>query len=241
MENSASITTKLRAVVMSISSSLAHLRSALPATCRLIAVSKTHPSESVQEAYDAGQRIFGENKVQEMIPKFEALPKDIEWHMIGHLQSNKVKYIAPFVHLIHSIDSPKLLEEVNKQGQKINRVIPCLLQVHIAQEETKFGFSADEIREFISSSACADLKFVQVEGLMGMATFTENLDQVRQEFRSLKKLWDEIRVGVLPANVRMKELSMGMSGDYLIAAEEGSTLVRIGTAIFGQRNYNKTA
>lgn len=203
--------------------------------CRLIAVSKTHSLESIREAYDAGQRIFGENKVQELIAKQAALPKDIEWHMIGHLQSNKAKQLVPFVSLIHSVDSFKLLEEINKQARKINRVVACLLQVHIATEETKFGFDESELIQLIQSRELTNLDSIKVRGLMGMATFTDNQDQVRAEFKGLKNLFDQIAAMTLPASVEMKELSMGMSQDYPIAVEEGSTLVRIGTALFGSR------
>jgi pyridoxal phosphate enzyme (YggS family) len=206
--------------------------------CRLVAVSKTHPVESIQEAYDAGQRIFGENKVQELMQKQPHLPADIQWHLIGHLQTNKVKYIAPFVSLIHSVDSLKLLEEINKQAQKANRVIECLLQVYIANEETKFGFDEAEVLSLIQSESVAAMHSVKIIGLMGMATFTDNQEQVRKEFRSLKNLFEKIGKMKLTSNIEMKELSMGMSQDYLIAMEEGSTLVRIGTAIFGNRNHS---
>jgi PLP dependent protein len=206
--------------------------------CRLVAVSKTQPVEKIQEAYDAGQRIFGENKVQEMEAKFTSgLPADIQWHLIGHLQRNKVKYIASFVSLIHSVDSPRLLDEINKQAAKCNRIIPCLAQMHIAREETKFGFDETELTAYLTSGAVSELTHVNIIGLMGMATFTDNHEQVRQEFKSLKKYFDTLKSMTLPPNVEMKELSMGMSGDYKIAMEEGSTLVRIGTAIFGERNY----
>jgi PLP dependent protein len=204
----------------------------------LIAVSKTQPLERLQEAYDAGQRVFGENKAQELASKYETLPKDIEWHMIGHLQTNKVKYIAPFVTLIHSIDSIKLLEEVDKQAKKVNRKISCLLQVHIAKEETKFGFGVDEIKELINSETLVNFSNVEIKGLMGMATFTENQEQIRNEFSVINNLFQSLKSQTLPANVEMKELSIGMSSDYKIAIEEGSTLVRVGTAIFGVRNYN---
>jgi pyridoxal phosphate enzyme (YggS family) len=203
--------------------------------CKLVAVSKTHPVEKIKEAYDAGQRIFGENKVQEMCAKQPLLPRDIEWHLIGHLQTNKVKQIASFVSLIHSVDSLKLLEEINKQGKKVNRIIPCLFQVFIANEETKFGFDEKELIELIQSGKIESLDSVKVVGLMGMATFTDKNDQVRQEFRSLKNLFEKIKGMNLPTNLEMKELSMGMSQDYEIAIEGGSTLVRIGTAIFGSR------
>ncbi|HEY0655588.1 MAG TPA: YggS family pyridoxal phosphate-dependent enzyme [Chryseosolibacter sp.] len=223
---------------MSIKNRLSAFKATLPPTCELIAVSKTHPAEAIQQAYEAGQRKFGENKVQELVPKYEALPKDIEWHMIGHLQSNKVKYIAPFIHLIHSVDSFKLLEEINKQAQKAGRVISCLLQVHIAAEETKFGFSEEEIEKLLIEGAFEKLQNVNVVGLMGMATFTENKEQVKNEFRSLRMLFDKLKSRQLPSNMKMKALSMGMSGDYLEAIQFGSTLVRVGTAIFGNRDYN---
>jgi pyridoxal phosphate enzyme (YggS family) len=204
--------------------------------CLLVAVSKTKPIEDLREAYDAGIRDFGENKVQEIQEKQTLLPADVRWHMIGHLQSNKVKYIAPFVHLIHGVDSFKLLQEINKQGRKIDRIIPCLLQIHIAEEETKFGFDRAELDEMLNSKAFQDLTHVRVSGLMGMATFTEDVDQVRKEFRGLKQLFEELKTRKLPGFVQLKEISMGMSGDYLIAQEEGSTMVRIGSAIFGSRN-----
>lgn len=204
--------------------------------CLLVAVSKTKPIEDLREAYDAGIRDFGENKVQEIQEKQPLLPADVRWHMIGHLQSNKVKYIAPFVHLIHGVDSFKLLQEINKQGKKIDRVIPCLLQVHIAEEETKFGFDKAELDEMLNSKEFQELTHVRIAGLMGMATFTESQDQVRKEFRCLKQLFEDLKTRTLPDFVELKEISMGMSGDYLIAQEEGSTMVRIGSAIFGKRN-----
>lgn len=204
--------------------------------CLLVAVSKTKPIEDIREAYEAGIRDFGENKVQEIQEKQPLLPTEIRWHMIGHLQSNKVKFIAPFVHLIHGVDSFKLLQEINKQGKKIDRVIPCLLQVHIAEEETKFGFDTSELDEMLDSKEFQELTHVRIKGLMGMATFTENQDQVRKEFRGLKQLFQELKTRTLPWFVELKEISMGMSGDYLIAQEEGSTMVRIGSAIFGKRN-----
>lgn len=206
-----------------------------PYGARLIAVSKTHPVEAIREAYDAGQRIFGENKVQELVDKQPKLPSDVEWHLIGHLQRNKVKYIAPFVSLIHAVDSLRLLEEINKQGERCGRVIHCLLQVYIATEDTKFGLTPSEVRELLSTGQVNSLHHVRIDGLMGMASLTANQDQVRKELRTLKHLFDELQGESLPANVFMKELSMGMSSDYAIALEEGSTLVRIGTAIFGER------
>lgn len=221
---------------MSIKNNIALFRQELEAkNCQLIAVSKTHQAESIQEAYEAGQRIFGENKVQEMTAKYEVLPKDIQWHLIGHLQTNKVKYIAPFISLVHSVDSVKLLEEINKQGKKINRTVSCLLQVYIAQEETKFGLDEKEVFDLIRSSSLAEYTNVKIEGLMGMASLTANEDQVRKEFKNLKRIFDQIKSESTSANVAMKELSMGMSSDYKIAMEEGSTMVRVGTAIFGKR------
>jgi pyridoxal phosphate enzyme (YggS family) len=225
---------------MNIRTRLADLKNSLPATCKLIAVTKTQPVESINEAYVAGHRDFGENKVQELGPKSQALPTDIRWHMIGHLQSNKVKYIAPYVHLIHGVDSAKLLDEISKQGKKAGRVIPCLLQVHIAMEETKFGFSEEEIFQLVTSPQVQSLTHVKVAGLMGMATFTDNADQVSNEFRGLKALYDRLRSSSLPANFQLEELSMGMSGDYKLAIAEGSTMVRVGTAIFGERTTSQT-
>jgi pyridoxal phosphate enzyme (YggS family) len=222
---------------MNIRNNITKFQQNLPTTCQLIVVSKTQPIERVAEAYEAGHRVFGENKVQEMVEKYEALPKDIEWHLIGHLQTNKVKYIAPFVHLIHSVDSVKLLTEINKQAMKVNRIIPCLLQVHIAREETKFGFSPLELSSIITHASIEQLKHIRIIGLMGMATFTDNEEQIANEFKELKNLFDSLSQLALPENVQMKELSMGMSSDYTIAAAHGSTFVRIGTAIFGERNY----
>lgn len=220
---------------MNIKNSINNLRQNLPPACKLIAVSKTKPVERIQEAYDAGQRRFGENKVQEIVPKYEALPKDIEWHMIGHLQSNKVKYIAPFISLIHSVDSFSLLKEINKQGIRAGRTIDCLLQVHIALEETKFGFSDSELYQLLNSKDFESLENVRILGLMGMATLTEDSNQVRKEFRGLHDLFLKLKSMALPPQVEMKELSMGMSSDYPIAVEEGSTMIRVGTAIFGER------
>ncbi|MBS1490911.1 MAG: YggS family pyridoxal phosphate-dependent enzyme [Bacteroidetes bacterium] len=203
--------------------------------CELVAVSKKQPIEKMKEAYDAGQRIFGENKVQELCMKQPLLPADILWHLIGHLQTNKVKQIVPFVSLIHSVDSYKLLEEINKQAKKINRIVNCLLQIHIAQEETKFGFDEKEVIDLIQSDKIVSLDSIRIIGLMGMATFTENQDRVRTEFKKLKNLFNHLGQIKLPAQVIMKELSMGMSQDYEIALEEGSTLIRVGTAVFGSR------
>jgi len=203
--------------------------------CLLIAVSKTKPLEDLQAAYDAGIRDFGENKVQELVAKQAQLPTDIRWHMIGHLQSNKIKYLAPFIHLIHGIDSFKLLLEIDKQGKKNQRLIPVLLQIHIASEESKFGFDRQELDSMLDSPEFSNLTHVQVKGLMGMASFTEDQSQIREEFKGLKQLFEELKKRALPSFVDLKELSMGMSGDYLIAQEEGSTMVRIGSSIFGSR------
>lgn len=222
---------------MNIENNIKTIKQSLPTHCRLIVVSKTQSDVKILEAYRAGQRDFGENKVQELTGKYEALPKDIQWHMIGHLQTNKVKFIVPFVNLIHGVDSLKLLQEIDKQGRKINRVIPCLLQVYIADEETKFGFSEEEIIHLMKSEELQKLSSIKINGLMGMATLTENTEQIRSEFKGLKALFEKIKTLTLPANVEMKDLSMGMSSDYKIAAEEGSTLIRVGTAIFGERNY----
>lgn len=202
---------------------------------RLIAVSKTKPLEMLMEAYQGGQRIFGENKVQELVQKYEALPKDIEWHLIGHLQSNKVKYIAPFVSLIHGVDSLKLLQTINKEGEKNNRIVPCLLQIFIAQEETKFGLNQAELMELLESISQEPLPHVQICGLMGMASNVDNEVQIRNEFKGLKNIFELVRQRYFSKNPHFKEISMGMSGDYLIAVQEGATLVRVGSKIFGER------
>ncbi|MCG9880138.1 MAG: YggS family pyridoxal phosphate-dependent enzyme [Bacteroidia bacterium] len=202
---------------------------------RLIAVSKTKPAENILEAYQNGQRIFGENKVQEMVGKYEILPKDIEWHLIGHLQSNKVKYIAPFVAMIHGVDSLKLLQTINKEAAKCQRVIPCLLQMHIAVEETKFGLNQSELYDILEQLKVNNLDNIKICGLMGMASNVEDVEQIRTEFRGLKTLFDEIKEPYFKNDESFKELSMGMSGDYLIAVEEGSTLIRVGSSIFGHR------
>ena len=203
--------------------------------CKLIAVSKRKPLQNILEAYEAGHRDFGENQVQELVGKVSELPSDINWHMIGHLQRNKVKYLAPFVHLVHSVDSTRLLAEIEKQAAKIGRKISCLIQIHIAREETKFGFNEDEVIELIGSGMVQDLKWVKVIGLMGMATNTEDHQQVQMEFQGLKTIFDKIRHQNLPDSVQMEELSMGMTSDYEIALESGSTMVRVGSAIFGPR------
>jgi PLP dependent protein len=202
----------------------------------LVAVSKTKPAESIQELYDLGQRDFGENYVQELVEKQSLLPQDIRWHFIGHLQSNKVKYIAPFVHLIHGVDSVKLLNEINKQAAKNKRVIHVLLQIHIAQEETKFGFDESELKELLTNNMghISGLQNIQIDGLMGMASFSDDQNLVRKEFQFLKSLFDQY-INVQMENIIMQTLSMGMSGDYKTAVEEGSTMVRIGSLIFGER------
>jgi len=204
----------------------------------LVAVSKTKPAEDIQTLYNAGQRDFGENYVQELVDKQAALPNNIRWHFIGHLQSNKVKYIAPFAHLVHGVDSIKLLKEINKQAEKNNRVISCLLQVHIAQEETKFGFDEQELLA-INATELAQLANVKVTGLMGMASFTEDVNKVREEFKYLKGLFDAFSSKMSAVNTSLSTLSMGMSSDYTIAVEEGSTMVRVGSLLFGAREYKK--
>ena len=216
---------------MNIADNLKAIRESLPAGVQLVAVSKTKSTAEIMEAYRAGQRDFGENKVQEMAAKHEELPKDIRWHMIGHLQRNKVKYMAGFVYLIHGVDSLRLLEEINRRGAFENRVIDCLLQVHIAEEDTKFGFSPAELEALLEGRELETLTHVRVRGLMGMATFTEDLARLHREFRGLKALFDRLFSGNPQADI----LSMGMSGDYPIAVEEGSTMVRIGSSIFGSR------
>lgn len=218
---------------MSIASNLADINDTIPNNVTLVAVSKTKPNSDIIEAYNAGQRVFGENKVQELTAKADDLPKDIEWHLIGHVQTNKVKYIAPFVSLIHAVDSFKLLEEINKRAEQNNRIINCLFQVKIAEEDTKFGMSENEINELLCSNELKELNNVKIVGLMGMATNTDDENQIRNEFSSLKKIYDIFRI----QNTEFKILSMGMSGDYQIAIEEGSNMVRVGSAIFGSRNY----
>ncbi len=222
---------------MSILRNIQQIRNHIPANVKLVCVSKFHPESAVLEAYEAGERIFGESRVQELLDKQPNLPADIHWHFIGHLQTNKIKYIVPFVDLIHGVDSLKVLKEIDKQAEKAGRVVSCLLQVHIAQEETKFGFSAGELAEMLESDEFREMKNVVISGLMGMATLTDNSSQIRQEFRKLKVLRDEIKQLYFTLNNSFTELSMGMSDDYLIAIEEGSTMIRIGTSIFGVREY----
>ena len=222
---------------MSIQSNLKEVIATLPPQVRLVAVSKFHPNEALQEAYEAGQRIFGESKVQEMTQKYESLPKDIEWHFIGHLQTNKIKYMAPYVAMIHGVDTFKLLVEINKQAAKVGRIIPCLLQIHIAQEETKFGFSFEECRDMLAQGEWKTLKNISLCGLMGMATNTEDEAEILKEFQSLSIFFQKIRNEFFNEDPSFKELSMGMSDDYPIAIEYGSTLVRVGSRIFGNRYY----
>ncbi len=222
---------------MNIPEQIEAIKRELPPHVKLVAVTKTHPVDTIMQAYSTGHKIFGENKVQELVSKYDLMPKDVEWHLIGHLQTNKVKYIAPFVSLIHSVDSLKLLSVIDKEAQKCNRIIDCLLQVYIASEETKFGLSADELHELLQSPELEQLQNVRVCGLMGMATFTDNMQQVRMEFRFLKNLFDEVKLRYFSAKPWFKDLSMGMSNDYRIAVEEGSTMVRIGSNIFGHRSY----
>ncbi len=220
-----------------ISERINTLKSELPQGVRLVAVSKFHPVEAIAEAYEAGQRIFGESKVQEVCAKQELLPKDIEWHFIGHLQTNKVKYLVPFVTLIHGIDSYRLLAEVDKQAAKVDRVVDCLLQIHIAREETKFGFSMEECRQMLTTGEWKQLHHVRICGVMGMATNTEDMKQVEEEFASLSAFFREIKQRWFADVEYFKEISMGMSHDYHQAIAQGSTLVRVGTFIFGERNY----
>lgn len=218
----------------SISQSIEQLQTEISDNVTLVAVSKFHSNQAILEAYEAGQRIFGESKVQEMTAKYKELPKDIQWHMIGHLQRNKVKYIADFVSLIHGVDSPRLLKEINKQAQKYHRKIPCLLQVHIAQEDSKFGFDKEELYDFLNSTDFCQMENISIKGLMGMATNTDNKEVIKKEFNFLKSLFLDLKNELLP---NINTLSMGMSSDYPIAIGCGSTMVRIGSRIFGNRNY----
>ncbi len=218
-----------------IEENLQKVQNEIPEGVTLVAVSKTKPNSDIEKLYNIGQRIFGENKVQELVDKHDLLPKDIQWHLIGHLQTNKVKYIAPFVSLIHSIDSFKLLKEVNKEGKKNDRVIPCLLQFHIAEEDSKFGLSMDDANEILSSKEFIEMKNISIEGVMGMATFTDDTNQVSSEFRTLESYFNVLKSHYFKFNDGFKEISMGMSGDYKLAIEEGSTMVRVGSSIFGSR------
>ena len=219
---------------MSISNNLTKIKASLPSHVTLVAVSKTKPVADLMEAYEAGHRIFGENKIQEMVDKWEQMPKDIEWHMIGHVQTNKVKYMAPFVTLIHGVDSLKLLEEINKQAQKNNRIIDCLLQIYIAEEESKFGLDEVELHSLLNSTSFNQMNNIRIVGLMGMATFTDNQNQIKKEFTHLKSIFDTLQK-LKPKNCHLNTISMGMSGDYPLAIACGSTMVRIGSSIFGGR------
>ena len=222
---------------MDIQANLKEVLTSLPAQVKLVAVSKFHPNESIEQAYRAGQRIFGESKVQELTGKYETLPKDIEWHFIGHLQTNKVKYIAPYIAMIHAVDSYKLLAEIDKQAAKNGRVIPCLLEIHIAQEESKYGFTFQECREMLEAGEWKNLTHICIAGLMGMATFTEDETEIKREFDSLKRFFNEIKQNFFADRDTFREISMGMSHDYPLAIEAGSTLVRVGSKIFGERIY----
>ena len=222
-----------------IKENLEKIRATVPEGVTLVAVSKTKPISDLQEAYDAGQRVFGENYPQEMRDKHEVLPQDIQWHFIGHLQTNKIKYIIPYVTLIHSIDTANLLEAVNKEAKKHDRVVDCLLQFHIALEETKFGLDLDEARQLLNSEAFKQMENVRICGVMGMGTFTENMDEVRKEFKHLRSIFETLKSDYFANQPQFKELSMGMSEDYPIAIEEGATLIRVGSKIFGARVYNK--
>jgi pyridoxal phosphate enzyme (YggS family) len=221
---------------MEIQKRITEIKKSIPKNVTLVAVSKTKPISDLKAAYDGGQRIFGENKIQEMVDKFDALPKDIQWHMIGHLQSNKVKYMAHFVDLIHGIDKFKTLKEINKQAKKHDRIIHCLLQARIAKEETKFGLSFEDIESILQSSELVALENVKIIGLMGMATFTENEVQLKEEFTSLKNFFDVQQLKTVTKNCNLQTLSMGMSGDYNLAIDHGSSMIRVGSSIFGNRN-----
>ncbi len=222
---------------MNITRNIAEINSTVPEGVKLVAVSKTKSNEEILEAYHAGQRIFGENKARELAQKYDELPKDIEWHFIGHLQTNKVKYIAPFIRLMHGADSLKILKVLNKEGRKNNRIIPCLLQFHIAEEESKFGLTTEEAKELLESDDFKRMNNISVSGVMGMATFTDNQDKIRAEFRKLKSIFEQLKRDYFAGAAEFGEISMGMSDDYLLAIEEGSTMVRVGSKIFGERNY----
>jgi len=222
---------------MSIQANIKQLKSQIPEYVKLVAVSKTKPNEDILEAYEIGQKIFGENKVQDLVQKQEKLPKDIEWHYIGHLQTNKVKFIAPFVSLIHAVDSLKLLQKINNEAKKYNRTINCLLQMHIAEEDTKFGLNLDEIKQILDNPNYKELQNIKVSGLMGMATYTDDQSQIQKEFNFLKSCFEEIKSDYFENSDYFKEISMGMSGDFKIAIKAGSTMIRVGSIIFGARNY----
>lgn len=222
---------------MSITDNLKAVKSNLPQQVRLVAVSKFHSSEKIKELYDAGQRIFGESRVQEIDQKHNSLPTDIEWHFIGHLQRNKVKDLIPYIHTIHSVDSKRLFDEIDKQSTLKKKKICCLLQIHIAQEDNKYGFSFDECRQFLDTERWKSFEYAYIGGVMGMATFTDDMEQVRSEFKQLKAFFDELKKTYFVNDYRFKDISMGMSGDYQIAIEEGSTMIRLGTTLFGERKY----
>ncbi|WP_336128752.1 YggS family pyridoxal phosphate-dependent enzyme [Mesoflavibacter sp. CH_XMU1422-2] len=222
---------------MSIKQNLDTIKQTLPDHVTLVAVSKTKPVSDLMEAYNTGQRIFGENKIQEMADKYQEMPKDIKWHMIGHVQRNKVKYMAEFVDLIHGVDSLKLLKEINKQALKHDRIINCLLQIKIAEEDSKFGMRIKDAEELLLSETVSELKNINIVGLMGMATFTDNKDQIKEEFLRLKSAFEDLKT-IQTSNCNLQTISMGMSGDYKLAIECGSTMVRVGSSIFGERNYN---
>lgn len=221
---------------MSITGQINKIKASLPETVTLVAVSKTKPNEAIIEAYQAGQRVFGENRIQELVAKADELPEDIEWHMIGHLQSKKVKLIAPFVSMIHSVDSLKLLSVINDQAEKNNRAIDVLLQFHIAQEQSKYGLTLEEARAILNTPEFKAMNNIRVRGVMGMATFTDDVSQIKGEFKILKKLFDQLRVSSFANEGSFDQISMGMSGDYHIAIEEGSTMIRVGSTIFGERH-----
>lgn len=220
---------------MNILENIGKLREELPNEVKIVAVSKTHTPEIIMQLYNSGYKVFGENRVQELLEKYEAMPKDTEWHFVGHLQSNKVKYLAPFIKMIHGIDSFRILKTVNREAKKHSRIIPCLLQFHIADEETKFGLSEEEAYEILDSEEYKTLKNISIVGVMGMATLTDDKEKIRKEFRFLKRIFDNIKKEYFPRKKGFKEISMGMSEDYQIAVEEGSTIVRIGSSIFGSR------
>lgn len=224
---------------MSIADNLKEIKELIPENVKLIAVSKTMPVEMIQEAYDEGQRVFGENKPQELRDKYEIMAKDIQWHLIGHLQTNKVKYIAPFVYLIHSVDSIKLLSEINKEAIKNNRIINCLLQIDIAHEDTKFGLLEDEAKDLLLSDEYKSMKNIKICGVMGIGSITDDENQTRKEFKNLKDIFTHLRDEFFKTDISFSEISMGMSSDFSIAIEEGTTIVRVGSSIFGARNYLK--
>lgn len=222
---------------MDIIQNLKNIRESVPENVALVAVSKTKPADMVKELYGVGQLDFGENKVQELVDKQQLLPETVRWHMIGHLQTNKVKFIAPFVHLVHGVDSLKLLRVINKEGEKNNRMIGCLFQMHIAREESKFGLDQNALEEILRSDEYHEMEYINIQGLMGMATFTDNSEVVRKEFKNLKRIFEEIKKEFFEEKPDFAILSMGMSDDYLIAIEEGSNMIRVGSSIFGRRNY----